>query len=320
MGIILVVSIGFLLDLWWGDPHWLPHPVRLMGWLIHQLERLWRRALPATAWGLHIGGGLLVLSVLMVTIAVTAAVLTIAGLIHPWLQVAAEIVLSYQILATKSLCIESRAVYERLVAGDLLGARKAVSMIVGRDTQQLNEQQVAKAAIETVAENTSDGVIAPLFYLMLGGVPLAMAYKAVNTMDSMVGYRNDRYQYFGTCAARLDDLCNYLPARISALLMIAASWLLGMDWANGWRIYRRDRYQHASPNSAHTEAVCAGILHVQLAGDAYYFGQLHHKPYIGDDLQPVMPEHILQAHRLLYGTAWLALLGFGLLRWLLIGG
>ena len=196
-------------------------------------------------------------------------------------------------------------VYEALKKDDLEGARYAVSMIVGRDTQVLDATGVAKAAVETVAENTSDGVIAPLIYLAIGGPILGFMYKAINTMDSMVGYKNDKYMYFGRCAAKLDDVVNYIPARISALLMIAASFLPGKayDGKGAWRIWRRDRRKHASPNSAQTEAVCAGSLGVQLAGDASYFGKIVKKPTIGDALRPVEYEDIKRANGLLYRTA-----------------
>ena len=189
-------------------------------------------------------------------------------------------------------------------------------MIVGRDTMNLTEDGVVRAAVETVAENTSDGVTAPMLYMLIGGAPLAFLYKAVNTMDSMLGYKNDRYLYFGRAAAKMDDVFNFLPARLSALLMTAAAFLCGMNAKLAWKIYRRDRYHHASPNSAQTEAVCAGALEVQLAGDAYYFGKLYEKPFIGDPVRPVCPEDIPLACRLMYGTALLTLiLGAGL-RWM----
>ena len=204
--------------------------------------------------------------------------------------------------------------YDRLKEHDLPGARYAVSMIVGRDTKNLSEQGVTKAAVETVAENTSDGVIAPLFYLMIGGAPLGFFYKAVNTMDSMVGYKNDKYLYFGRFAAKMDDLFNYIPARLSAFFMILSAFCLGMDGKGALRIYLRDRRKHASPNSAQTEAVCAGALGVQLAGDAYYFGKLYHKETIGDPVREIEAEDIVRAGRLMDGTAVLTLIVLGLLR------
>ena len=218
----------------------------------------------------------------------------------------------YQLLATKSLKTETMKVYDALKEGDLKKARYAVSMVVGRDTDVLDEIGVTKAAVETVAENTSDGIIAPLLFMMIGGPVLGYFYKAVNTMDSMVGYKNDKYLYFGRAAAKFDDVVNYIPARLSAILMIGAAGCCGMDAANGWRIYKRDRYNHSSPNSAHTEAVTAGALHIQLAGNAFYFGKLYEKPTLGDPDRPVEYEDIARANRLLYGTAILALLVFGL--------
>lgn len=222
----------------------------------------------------------------------------------------------YQLLAARSLRDESKKVYDALKTGDMEKSRHAVSMIVGRDTRSLTEEGVTKAAVETVAENTSDGIIAPLFYMMIGGAVGGFAYKAINTMDSMVGYKNEKYQYFGTAAALLDDVVNYIPARISGWLMILAAYLLNMNGKNAKKIYLRDRTQHASPNSAHTEAVMAGALEIQLAGDAWYFGELHKKPYIGDPIRKVEPEDILRSHRLMYATSVLAVLGFGILRFL----
>ena len=205
-------------------------------------------------------------------------------------------------------------VSHELEHGSIESARRAVSMIVGRDTQNLTEEGVTKAAVETVAENTSDGIIAPLFYMMIGGAVLGFAYKSVNTMDSMVGYVNDRYRYFGTAAAKLDDVLNYIPARLSAWLMIAGAWLIGMDGKNAKKIYLRDRRKHASPNSAQTEAVMAGALDIRLAGDAWYFGELHKKPFIGDPIRKVEMEDILRSHKLMYAGTVLSLVVFGLVR------
>ena len=214
--------------------------------------------------------------------------------------------------------MESSKVWKQLNAGSLEEARKAVSMIVGRDTEHLTEEGVAKAAIETVAENTSDGVIAPMLYTALGGPVLGFLYKAVNTMDSMVGYKNEKYLHFGRFAAKMDDVWNYIPSRISALLMIASAWIFRMDYKRAWAVWKRDRRKHASPNSAQTEAVCAGALQVQLAGDAYYFGKLYPKETIGDDVRPIEPEDILRAGNLMDGTALLTLLVFGLLKYCMI--
>ena len=225
----------------------------------------------------------------------------------------------YQMLAVKSLKDESMRVFEELKKGDLEGARYAVSMIVGRDTKALDEAGVTKAAVETVAENTSDGIIAPLFYMAIGGPVLMFFYKGVNTMDSMVGYKNEKYLNFGRYAAKFDDIMNYIPARISALLMIAASYVCGFDGKNAAKIYKRDRYNHASPNSAQTEAVMAGALDIQLAGNAYYFGKLYEKPTIGDDIRSVESQDIKRANCLLYVSSAMAVALFAGIRWLIQG-
>ena len=294
---------GLILDLIIGDPHWLPHPIRLIGSGIGKREKLLYKEDHAA-----LRGGVLVVLMLAAAGTVSWGILAAAYRIHPLCGVACESVMTGQILAVKSLRVESMRVCERLQAGDLPGARKAVSMIVGRDTQSLDERKVACAAVETVAENTSDGAIAPMLCLAIGGPVLGFLYKTVNTMDSMIGYKNDRYLSFGRAAAKLDDVVNYIPARVSAMLMIVSSFLLGkeFDGKSAYRIWRRDRRNHASPNSAHTEAVCAGALGVRLAGDAMYFGKLVKKPYIGDDLRPVEAEDIRRANQLLYGTAGLS--------------
>lgn len=316
--ILLVVVLGFILDLIVGDPHWLYHPVQAIGKLISVLEKWIRKVFPKTKTGERIGGGVLVLFVVGISVGITVLLLHFCYHVHWGLGIAVETVICYQMLATKSLKTESMKVYDALKTGDIEKSRKAVSMIVGRDTQNLTEEGVTKAAVETVAENASDGVLAPLFYMVIGGGILAVAYKAINTMDSMVGYKNDRYQYFGTAAAQLDDLVNYIPARLSALMMILASLFCGMDAKQAARIYKRDRYKHASPNSAHTESVMAGALQIQLAGDAWYFGKLHKKEYIGDPIRPVEIEDIKRANWLLYATAVLSVLLFCLVRLLVI--
>ena len=215
--------------------------------------------------------------------------------------------MTYQILAAKCLKTESMNVYHCLKHESLEASRRAVSMIVGRDTNVLDEIGVAKAAIETVAENTSDGVIAPMLYTAIGGPVLGLLYKAVNTMDSMVGYKNERYLYFGRAAAKLDDVANYIPARLSAYMMILAAYCGGKDYSGrqAFAIWKRDNRKHASPNSAQTEAACAGALGIRLAGDACYFGKILKKPYIGDALRPVEFEDIRRANHLMYGTAWI---------------
>lgn len=311
--------IGFLLDLSIGDPQWLYHPIRLIGKLIEVTEKALRKCLPNTKKGQLVGGMLLVIIVVGISTLVTFLIVTMGYKWHPAVGLSIESILCYFLLATKSLKTESMKVYDQLVKGDLQESRKAISMIVGRDTERLDEKGVAKAAVETVAENTSDGVIAPLIFIMIGGAPLGFFYKAVNTLDSMVGYKNDRYLYFGRVAAKVDDLVNLIPARLAASCMMLAAYIMGMDGRNSVKIFKRDRYKHASPNSAQTEAVCAGALRIQLAGDAYYFGKLYPKEYIGDPLETVTPEKIVDANRLLYGTAIVAMILFGFVRVLLIG-
>ena len=302
--------LGFLLDLLIGDPHFIYHPVRLVGNLITVTEKGLRRVFPKTKGGEKAAGVFLAVIVISVTTAVPALLLYLAGRISPEVRFLLETIMCYQLLATKSLKDESMKVYDKLKAGDLPEARKAVAMIVGRDTESLDEAGVTKAAVETVAENTSDGIIAPMLFMAVGGAAFGYFYKAINTMDSMVGYKNEKYLYFGRFAARLDDVVNYIPARLAACFMTAAAAFVSLDTKEAWRIYRRDRRNHASPNSAQTEAVMAGALNVQLAGDAWYFGKLHKKKTIGDDTRPAEYEDIRRADRLLYATAILSLVMF----------
>ena len=308
-------AAGLLLDLLFGDPVWLYHPVRLIGNWISWAERQLRKVC-----GSHLmaaGGVLWVMTALMAFL-IPFALLALAGWLHPALRLLLETFWCFQILAARSLSSESRKVYEKLKESDLPGARRAVSMIVGRDTEKLTEEGVTKAAVETVAENTSDGVTAPLIYMMIGGAPLGFLYKAVNTMDSMLGYKNDRYLYFGRIPAKMDDIFNYIPARITGLLMTAAAFFTGLDGKNAWKIYRRDRRKHASPNAAQTESVCAGALGVQLAGDAVYFGKVYKKEFIGDALRRIEPEDILRTRRLMYAAEFLTFLLCGGLKLALI--
>lgn len=339
---------GFLLDFILGDPRWLYHPVRIIGKEISLLERLLRR--PAESKETQSGraqesgtdkgqsketrsgqiqteksrkrqiaaGALLWVCVAVSSFLIPFGLLVLARRVHPALGFALETFWCYQIVAARCLCKESGKVYDRLKDDDLGGARRAVSMIVGRDTENLSAEGVTKAAVETVAENTSDGVTAPLIYLLIGGAPLGFLYKAVNTMDSMLGYKNDKYLYFGRVPAKMDDIFNYIPARLTALFMIGAACLCRMDGKNAWKIYRRDRRKHASPNAAQTESVCAGALRVQLAGDAVYFGKVHKKEFIGDSLRPIEPEDIKRAGQLMYVTAFLILAVFGLAKYMLI--
>lgn len=306
---IIAFFLGFMLDLLFGDPDWLPHPIRLIGSLItkaeksllnSQRERNEKKELRRGIW--------MVMLVLGSTLFVSMLILLLAYYIYPYAGMIVETIMTYQILAIKCLKVESMKVYHSLKNQTLEEARKAVSMIVGRETECLNEEGVAKAAIETVAENTSDGVIAPMLYMALGGPVLGFLYKAVNTMDSMIGYKNDKYLYFGRAAAKLDDVVNYIPARISAYLMIVASFFKGKEFnaKRALRIYKRDNRNHASPNSAQTESVCAGALGIQLAGDASYFGKVVKKPFIGDICRKVEYEDIRRVNHLMYLTAWMS--------------
>ncbi len=298
---------GFVLDTLFGDPPWLPHPVVLMGRAISALEKRLRARLPQTPQGELLGGAVVAFTLPVGTFLLTSLVCLGAAKLSPWLGLAVQMFWCGQALAAKGLAQESTNVYRALIKPDLPAARKAVSRIVGRDTQNLTLEGVTKAAVETVAENASDGVIAPLLYMLLGGAPLALTYKAINTMDSMLGYKNEKYLYFGRAAAKLDDAANYLPSRLAGLLWCAAAALTGNSPKGAWRIWRRDRRCHASPNSAQTESACAGALGVQLAGPAYYFGEYYAKPTIGDPLRPIEPEDIRRANRMMYAESVLAL-------------
>ncbi len=306
------LTAGVVLDWIFGDPSWLPHPVVLMGKLIKGAEEYLRRKLS----GRELTAGiLLVCAVVFVSTALPLAVLLAVFFLEKepgpvmWCILAFW---SFQLLAARGLCRESGKVRKALENRDLEEARKQVSMIVGRDTSVLDQAGIARAAVETVAENTSDGIVAPLMYMAVFGILGGFFYKAVNTMDSMVGYRNQRYLFFGRAAAKLDDFCNYLPARATGCLMVCAAWILGCfspdyNGRRAWAVYRRDKRSHPSPNSAHGEAACAGALNIRLAGPAWYFGKLCQKPYIGQDGRPVQAEDIRRAGKLAVATEILAL-------------
>lgn len=303
----LALLLGFALDLLLGDPPRWPHCVVAIGKMIAWLEKTIRSALPPTSrWELA-GGGVLVALVAAVSFGIPFFALAALARAHPRAALALEIVVCYQVLATKCLRDAGLRVYRALADGDLPRAREAVAMIVGRDAAGLDEEGVIRAAVETVAENASDGVVAPMLYFTVGGAPLAILYKAINTMDSMLGYKNDTYLYFGRIAAKIDDVANYLPARITGALMVLAAALCRFDWRNALRICRRDRRAHASPNSGYPEAACAGALGVRLGGDAMYGGRLIAKPTLGDRVREVEPEDIRRAARLLYAAAVLCL-------------
>ncbi len=317
MKILCVCLIGMILDWIFGDPVWLYHPVRIIGKWISFLEKIFRKFAEDQEGNekkLLIAGGILWILVILASAAVPMGILYLAEKFSPCAAFVLECFWCYQLLAARSLGKESKKVYKKLVQDDLSGARLAVSMIVGRDTENLTVEGVTKAAVETVAENTNDGVIAPLIYMLIGGPILGFVYKAVNTMDSMLGYKNEKYLYFGRVAAKMDDVAGFIPARISALLMILAACLLGMDGKNALWIWKRDQRKHASPNAAQTEAVCAGALQVQLAGDAWYFGKKHEKDTIGDPIRDIEPRDILRSEKLMIGTEVLTFLLFGGIR------
>ena len=294
---------GFILDLLLGDPAWIPHPIRGMGHTISFCEKQVRRWSRGEPGKLRTGGTVLVCVNLLFWGTVPFVICHMAYRMHAAAGILVESFLCFQLLAAKSLKQESMKVYEALKNGSIEDARRAVSMIVGRDTQNLTEEGVTKAAVETVAENLADGVIAPMFYMALGGACFGYLYKTVNTMDSMVGYKDEKYLWIGRTAAKLDDVCNYLPSRISACLMVLCSGLVGLDAGNAWRIWRRDNRNHASPNSAQTESAAAGALNIQLAGDAWYFGKLYKKKTIGDPVRPVEIRDIVRINRLMLAVS-----------------
>jgi len=298
----LALIAGYILDLIIGDPHGMPHPIRLIGRLISWVEK-------KTYKDGKMAGSFLVITVTFVTVLVTGVILTGSYKINMVCGIIVEAVMTFFCLATKSLAVESGIVIRALENEGIESARKSLSMIVGRDTKNLNEADVIKACVETVAENTSDGVVAPMLYLAVGGPILGFLYKAVNTMDSMVGYRNDRYSNYGCIAAKTDDVFNYLPSRITALIIILAAWILsifcGNDFsgANAFKIWRRDRRNHKSPNSAQSESAYAGALGLRLAGGAFYFGKWVEKPYIGDEINKIKRQDVKRSHILLYATS-----------------
>ena len=313
---VIPLLAGFLLDCLIGDPYTLPHPIRLIGRLISALEKWVRKSFKGR---LELGGTLLSLIVLLTSTLIPTVLLFLCYRLNLWLGVAVESILCYYMLAAKCLRDESMKVYRAIKENDIEKARKAVSMIVGRDTKPLDKNGIIRAAVETVAENTSDGVTAPMLFMGLGGAPLGFFYKAANTMDSMIGYTSEKYIQIGRFAARLDDVLNYIPSRLTALIMILSSGIMNFDIKSAWRIWRRDRRKHASPNSAQTESVCAGALNVRLAGDAYYFGELHRKPFIGDNIREIEIEDIRCASRLMYCISALTLIISTALRALIWG-
>ncbi|MEG0919007.1 MAG: adenosylcobinamide-phosphate synthase CbiB [Anaerovoracaceae bacterium] len=300
---VISLAIGFILDLIIGDPYSLPHPICLVGNGIKWGEKKIRNFTNGDNQREFIGGMILSITIVLLSFAVPFLILWILGQINFYLALAVNSIFCYQILATKCLKDESLKVYNALKNGTIEDGRAAVSMIVGRDTENLSEEGVIKATVETVAENTADGVVAPMIYFAIGGGPLAFMYKAINTLDSMIGYKNDKYLYFGRFAAKLDDVANYIPARISGILIVCAAKFLPYNSKNAWKIFKRDRYNHASPNSGQTESACAGALEIQLAGNANYFGKVYKKKTIGDPIKEINLENIRESIKLLYGAA-----------------
>lgn len=316
MTAIMPIIIGFVIDSFIGDPYNLPHPIRLIGRLISKLEKFIRRRFR----NLYAGGVFLALTVIFISAVVPFFILYFYYRLNIIFGILIEGIFCYYLIAPKCLRNESMKVYSAIKIKDTEKARKAVSMIVGRDTQCLDESGIIKAAVETVAENTSDGVTAPIMYMSLGGAVFGFIYKAVNTMDSMIGYKNDKYINLGRFAAKLDDAFNFIPSRLTAAVMILSAYILGMNGKNAFRIWKRDRRKHTSPNSAQTEAVCAGALEIRLAGDAYYFGKLHKKEYIGDDIRPIENEDIRRANKLMYCTSIIVLIVSVSIRGIIFGG
>ena len=306
---LLIYAFAFLLDFLLGDPHHWPHPIRWIGNLITFTQKR-IRCYFKTESGLYIGGGCLWLVVVGLTYGITWGVLSGLSAFNIWLSRAVELWLAYTILAGRCLSDAAMDVAQAQDSGSLEESRKQLSYIVGRDTSSLDQTQISRAVVETVAENTVDGVIAPLFFLFLGGAPLAMAYKAVNTLDSMVGYKNEKYKAIGCVSARIDDVWNLIPARLSWLFLTVAAFLLKLNWKNAFRIGWRDRYQHKSPNCAWPEATVAGALGIRLGGPNSYFGQLVEKPWIGDETRQVERADINRTIQLMFLSSVIAFVVF----------
>ena len=305
--VLYVMIPAFLLDCLFGDPQNRLHPIRLIGNGITAGTRLFQRSRIKSPVCDFVSGMILTLAVVAAVFAITWFCVQACHGLAPWFGGVLEVILCYFIISPRALRDESMKVFRAVENDDLPDARMCLSRIVGRDTQNLEYPGIIRATVETVSENFSDGVIAPLFFVLIGGVPFGMAYKAINTLDSMIGYRNEKYEYFGKFAARLDDAANLIPARLAAMLLILAAAVTGKNAKKAMRIYVRDRYKHKSPNAAHTEAVCAGALGLQLGGDNYYHGKLVQKPTIGDDLVPPCSRHIIAVNRLMYAATVIGL-------------
>ena len=312
---MLSIYAAVLLDALVGDPYWLPHPVRLIGTYIKAFEKCIRGA-AKTPQALKAAGVLLTLSTVILTYGFTFIILRLAASISPILYFALSIAFMYTCLAARCLSNEGIKIYKQLVNGDITAARKQTSMIVGRDTDSLDEQELTRAVVETVSENSSDGVIAPLIFMAIGGAPLAMAYKAINTLDSMVGYKSEKYLHFGWCSAKLDDVANYLPSRLTGVLMSAAALLMKLDFKNSITTLIRDGKNHSSPNSGYPEAATAGALGIKLGGTNLYFGKPVHKPTIGEGKRAIEKQDIKRAIFLMLGAYGLALILIGIINFI----
>lgn len=294
------ITIGFILDLIIGDPQNPYHPIRFIGALCKKLETFFRERFKNN---LKTAGLLTWIIAVVVVYTITKALLNVIGFISWPLATIAAGIMIYFCISAKALKVEGLKVVSYILKDDIECARKQLSYIVGRDTMNLDKEAILRAVIETIAENMADGVIAPLFYAGIGGAPLAFAYKAVNTMDSMFGYKNEEYMDFGYFPAKLDDVFNYIPARLAAYLTVASAYLLGFHGERSLKIYNRDKYNHSSPNSAHPEAAFAGALGVRLGGANYYFGKLVEKPTIGDNIEEITVDKVNAANKLLYGAS-----------------
>lgn len=301
------LAIAFGLDLILGDPRWLPHPVRVIGRAVSALEKIPRRW--CVGWmGERWAGVILAVVVVGSSYGLAWLLLTLSGRIHAAVQWAFTIYLCYTVLAVKSLGDEARGVFKRLRKGDLISARRWLSRIVGRETDQLSESGVVCATVESVAENTSDGIVAPLFYLVLGGPSLAIAYKAINTLDSMVGYSTPRYKEFGWASARLDDLANYIPARLTGFLIVLGAGMLFGRARASFATMLRDGQKHDSPNAGIPEAAAAGALGIRLGGPSWLGGSVRQKPWLGDGIEDVQVGHIRDAIRLMRTVSFMMLI------------
>ncbi len=310
----LSLVLAFVLDYIIGDPPWLWHPIRAIGLLISCEEKIIRKSFPKSVKAERIGGAVLFFTVCVICFIIPFAVLYLAFRVNFWLGFILNTAFCAQIFAANCLKKETTKVYNALKNNDIDKARINISYLVGRDTENLDDKGIIKAAVETIAENTSDGVVAPMLYMAVGAAPLGFLYKAVNTLDSMVGYKNEKYINFGKFSAKADDLFNFLPSRITALFMVLSSFFLGLDYKNAFKIYKRDRNKHSSPNAGQTESAVAGALGIQLGGDAYYFSKLYKKQLLGDKLREAEKEDIIIANKIMYLTSFLSLLFFSALR------